>query len=289
MEWRAVADGFNEKLHFPNCIGALDGKHIVLGAPPNPSSPFYNYKGIIILIWNFRHTHFKLPIILGFQSIIMLGIADADHKFIYIDVGRNGRTPKADGDELSQCPLGQALDSQQLCLPPPDALGGRHIPVPYVFVANDAFAMRPNIIKPFPDARNLAGQQQSDYNSRLSSVQQTIDNAYGHMAARFRIIRSPVRLEPEKAKKVGLACCVLHNYLISTNRQRYAPPGSFDQYDENGCATALGEWRSQEVNHTLIPLEAVREEGAMWWDNEVQSEFTSFFAAADAVKQESRN
>ncbi|XP_046629062.1 protein ANTAGONIST OF LIKE HETEROCHROMATIN PROTEIN 1-like [Neodiprion virginianus] len=43
--WKSVADSFEEKWNFPNCIGAIDGKHLVLQAPVNNGSTFYNYKG----------------------------------------------------------------------------------------------------------------------------------------------------------------------------------------------------------------------------------------------------
>lgn len=29
-EWKNVADGFESKCQFPNCIGAVDGKHVVM-------------------------------------------------------------------------------------------------------------------------------------------------------------------------------------------------------------------------------------------------------------------
>jgi hypothetical protein len=43
-EWYHVAQEFNEKRNFPNCLGSLDGKHINIQAPANSGSMFYNYK-----------------------------------------------------------------------------------------------------------------------------------------------------------------------------------------------------------------------------------------------------
>lgn len=44
-EWKQLADGFFKKWNFPNCVAAIDGKHIAIRKPASSSSLYYNYKG----------------------------------------------------------------------------------------------------------------------------------------------------------------------------------------------------------------------------------------------------
>jgi hypothetical protein len=44
QQWKATADEFDRRWNFPHCIGALDGKPIVI-QPENTVAKFYNYKG----------------------------------------------------------------------------------------------------------------------------------------------------------------------------------------------------------------------------------------------------
>lgn len=99
----------------------------------------------------------------GSHSIVLIGVADAEYKFIYID-GRNKKI--SDGGVFNRCTFGQALDTNQLSLPPTRPLPGRDLPVPYVLVADDAFAIRPNLMKPFAQ-RGLTTIQRI-FNYRLS-------------------------------------------------------------------------------------------------------------------------
>jgi hypothetical protein len=41
--WNTIADEFWVKWQFPNCIGALDGKHITIQDPKSSGSLYWNY------------------------------------------------------------------------------------------------------------------------------------------------------------------------------------------------------------------------------------------------------
>ena len=44
-EWLRIASGFQDRGNFPNCSGAIDGKHIVMAQPGSSGSHYRNYKG----------------------------------------------------------------------------------------------------------------------------------------------------------------------------------------------------------------------------------------------------
>ena len=70
VEWETIADDFMKRWEMPNCIGALDGKHIIMQTVANTWSTYYNYKG--------EH------------SIVLMALVDAHRRFICVDIGCNG-------------------------------------------------------------------------------------------------------------------------------------------------------------------------------------------------------
>lgn len=78
VDWEKAAKGFDHLWDFPNCIGALDGKHIRMRCPPNGGSMYINYKGIGKMI-QFSSKLLKLTVELfpGFHSITLLAMCDA--------------------------------------------------------------------------------------------------------------------------------------------------------------------------------------------------------------------
>jgi hypothetical protein len=69
--WEKAISGFQEKWHFPNCIGSIDGKHVTIKCPNKTGSNHFCY--------------------LHKFSIVLLAIVDPDYKFSCIDVGAYGK------------------------------------------------------------------------------------------------------------------------------------------------------------------------------------------------------
>lgn len=213
IEWQQIAQDFNQQWNYPFCLGSMDGKHIMLQAPINTGSKFINYK--------------------GFFSIVLFAVVDANYNFTYINVGCQGRI--SDGGVFANTTIKQLLDEQKLNLPDEMNLPGRNKLVPYVFLADDAFPLKENIMKPYPGTQDK-GSKKRIFNYRLSRARRVVENSFGIISAVFRVFRKPLLLEPEKAKLITLACVHLHNFLRKsiTSKSNYTPPGSFDVEDLEG-------------------------------------------------------
>ena len=87
-EWEEIAAVYRCKWNFPNCVGALDGKHIRI------KKNVYNYK--------------------GYHSSTMMALVSGNYEFRYLDVGGEGR--QSDGGIWRQCVMKENLDKKKLSL-----------------------------------------------------------------------------------------------------------------------------------------------------------------------------
>lgn len=56
-------------------------------------------------------------------------------------------------------------------------------------------------------------REQRIFNYRLSRVRRVVENAFGILSNRFRVLPNVNSLSPEKVCTITQACCVLHNFL----------------------------------------------------------------------------
>ena len=85
-----------------------------------------------------------------------------------------------------------------------------------VFVGDDAFPMRHNLLKPYSSS-NLE-RVLLIFNYRLSRARRIIENTFGILAARFRIFRRPILSCQETVENITKACVALHNYLMANKK-----------------------------------------------------------------------
>ena len=187
-KWLNIANDFKSIWHFPNCVGAIDGKHVLIQAPSNSGSLFFNYKR------NF--------------STVLLAVAHASYRFVYVDIGSFGK--QSDGSIFANSFMGKALASQTILIPKKNVVEG-NTSLPYVFVGDEAFPLKNYLMRPFPGSR--LNSERRVYNYRLSRARRTIENAFGIMTSKFRVLRRPISLSPNGVDEVVKACCVLHNLL----------------------------------------------------------------------------
>lgn len=85
-------------------LGSLDGKHIRCRRPANSGSAFFNYK--------------------GFYSVVLFACVDAEYKFMYVNVGSDGRA--SDSTIWKNSKFREALESPDnpLCIPAPREIEG---------------------------------------------------------------------------------------------------------------------------------------------------------------------
>ena len=156
-DWIRIRHEFNKRWQFLNCLSALDGKHIIT-SPANTGSLYHNY----------RETF----------SINLMALVNANYQSPYLDVGNYGSN--ADGTFYFKSTFGQLYLSHELDIPGPKSLPNepQFGNLPHVIVVDEAFPLKPNILRPYPQFKNVRrlSHPKQIYNYWLSRACHIVEN-----------------------------------------------------------------------------------------------------------------
>lgn len=262
-----IALGFNEKWNFPNCLGAIDGKHVVIQSPVNSGTEYYNYKGTF--------------------SIVLMAVVNANYDFTFVDISCQGRI--SDGGVLRNTSFFKKLDTDELILPHDEILPNTNASLPYVFLTDEAFALSTNMMKPYLGVHEK-GNAKRIFNYRLSRARRVVENVFGIMVSVFRIFRGPIiLLEPEKVQEITMTRVLLHNFLrrSKSSSSLYTPPGVFDSENKDGIIVP-GSWRFEQNDlGSMFPLQRVPRRSGL--DAKmVRGQFSEYFVTSGKVGWQER-
>lgn len=188
-EWLNIAEDFAVIANFPHCLGAVDGKHIRIIKPTKSGSMFLNYK--------------------HFFSIVLMAVVDTNYNFIFVDIGAYGKD--CDSNVFKETVFWKRLLNNTLNLPQPALIPETNFQLPYVFVADEAFALHKNVLRPF-SGREL-NETMSIFNYRLTRARRYVECAFGIMANKWRILHRPSNVSLELTVDIVKTCCLLQNFI----------------------------------------------------------------------------
>ncbi|WKY15689.1 hypothetical protein Q1695_000855 [Nippostrongylus brasiliensis] len=177
--WRNAEEQFCTQWDYPAAMGALDGKQIACVCPSRSGSSFFNYKG-----------HY---------SIVLLALVHANYRCILYDLGASGRS--SDAGVFMTSPMKTYIEEHDADFPSPVQLG--HIgKVPCHFLVDQGFRLTTRFIRPYSDAEASSDSKSAYFNFKLSRARRVVENYFGILANRFRILLRPRFATPENIKTI---------------------------------------------------------------------------------------
>jgi hypothetical protein len=113
---KVISDFYNH-WNFPSCFGCIDGKHCQVKCPPKSGSTYYNY--------------------MKYYSVVLQAVADADKKFLIIEV--EGKGKQSDGGTFVGSGLFESLEKNTFNVPPDQELPGTNMKLPNVMIGDEAY------------------------------------------------------------------------------------------------------------------------------------------------------
>ena len=225
QDLKSISEAFNNIWNFPHCIGAIDGKHVRIVCPKNSGSMFYNYK--------------------HYFSVVLQGVADANYKFITVEIGGYGK--QSDGGTFQASEVYRQLKNGILKIPEPCNLSQTTIKAPFVLIGDEAYPLLPFLLKPF-GGKNLSIEEEC-FNKRLSRARKCVECAFGIITAKWRILSKCIETNITTTDNIIKCICVLHNTIIDKEGfERHLSEVSIKNCTENASKKTTGRPLNEAKN-----------------------------------------
>ena len=191
QEFRDKILDMEEVWQFPCSWAAIDGCHIPLKCPAGglqANKEYHNYK--------------------NFYSIILMALVDAKRRFIWASCRFPGNSH--DSIILQSTNLWSKITAGQTIRDVGKDVEG--VSVPPLILGDSAFPFQSWLMKPNTSAVLTPSQQYFNY--RLSRARMIIEDAYGGLKGRWRVLLRKCESTQEEVRDNTLACIVLHNICI---------------------------------------------------------------------------
>lgn len=220
-----IAKDFNKRKNLPNCIGAIDVRHVRIRKPTKGGSYFYNYT--------------------KFHSITLQAVVDADARYIVIDVGGYGS--QHDSTTLKASTFYQGLKKKIIKLPNDAPLPDSTTVVPYYFIGDCAYPLMKHLLKPYPG--NKVTKDQAAFNKHLSSTRMVVERTFGQDCQRWRIYYRKIECQLKVTELIVQGTCILHNVIIDLEKEnssakkeekkmkkrKYEPLAEISEHEDDVC------------------------------------------------------
>ena len=189
QELQELMDEFEDEYGIPQIVGAIDGCHIEINAPPDNHEDYFN-----------RKQHY---------SVNLQAIVNCNLKFTHVSFGYPGSIH--DARVLRLRGLFDLGENEQILTSPIKIVSGTEIPP--LIIGDSAYPLLKWLIKPYSNRGHLTPDER-EFNKKLSAARSVVERAFGMLKGRWRLLLKKVEQQTRTLSKTVLAACVLHNICI---------------------------------------------------------------------------
>jgi hypothetical protein len=154
------------------------------------------------MYYNYKHYH----------STVLQGLADAQYRFIAIDVGAYGK--QSDGGIYCHSSLYQLLSSNNFNMPNAKKLPLSDVELTFAILGDEAYPLLSYLMMPYP--RRQLTESRRLFNYRLSRGRRVVESSFGIRAGKWRILNKHIETSLNMADKIVKRMC----FAQHSHRQR---------------------------------------------------------------------